>query len=191
MIFLYIHFSFLSRCRIMDSEMESAYYNEVLKLLNSQQGLSVWTICTLASFLLPISKPVIPNILMDKLLRIIPQCEINNMALILFGLNRMKKPWIRQMYSQVLQLQTALHQNMNTQLHKVTTIDPLVQMIQVLYLKSERRELVLLDNIMDTLSTLTHTLSKRHFRNIVSLFSQVGTTFSSIKDISKHFRVCM
>lgn len=166
-------FRFLNRCRIMDSEMESAYYNEVIKLLNSQQGLSVWTICTLTSFLLPISKPVIPNVLLDKLLRIIPQCEINNLALILFGLNRMKKPWIRQMYSQVLQLQTALHQNLNTQLHKVTAIDPLIQMIQVLYLKSERRELVLLDNIMETLGTLTHTLSMRHFRNIVSLFSQL------------------
>lgn len=166
-------FRFLNRSRMMDPALESAYYNEVIKLLDSQQGISIWTICTLSSFLLPVSKPVIPDILMNKLLRIIPQCDINNLALILFGLNRMKKPWVRQMYSQVLQLQTALHQNMNNQLHKVTTIDPLIQMVQVLYIKSEKKELVLLENIMAMLDTLTHTLTPRHFRNIVSLFSQL------------------
>ncbi|XP_029636426.1 FAST kinase domain-containing protein 1, mitochondrial [Octopus sinensis] len=164
-------FRFVNRNQI--SHQDSFLFQEILNLLNSQQGLSVWTISTLSSFLLPQCKPVIPELLMNKLLAIIPQSGINDVALILSGINKMKRPWVRQMYQQVLQLQTALYQNVEGRLDEVQNIDVLIQMIQVLYVKNEIKETVLLENLMKRITDFMDSLNLKQFRYILNLLFQV------------------
>ncbi|GAB1602401.1 FAST kinase domain-containing protein 1, mitochondrial-like [Argonauta hians] len=164
-------FRFLNRSHI--NHQDKFLFQEILNLLNSQQGLSVWTVSTLSSFLLPQCKPVIPDILMSKLLNIIPQSDINNIALILIGINKMRRPWVRQMYQQVLQLQTLLYQNVEGRLHEVHNIEVIIQMLQVLYVKNEMKEIVLLENLMNKLTEFMDDLTLKQFRYICILFNQI------------------
>ncbi|KAL5022338.1 hypothetical protein ScPMuIL_001493 [Solemya velum] len=151
----------------------SQFQTELLRLLSTQQGVSIWCVSSLAMYLLPNSHLVIPQVLMDKLQAIIPQCDLTNLTKILVGLNLMHRPWVRQMHSQLLDLHTLLYRNIGAKLKNIGNLFTLCQTIEELYLKIHMKEPAVINQLMNQLPEFTKDLSERQFNRIISIFRRL------------------
>ena len=79
----------------------SVFYERLLKLVEVQQGVRIYVMSLIAQYILPNVKDAVPQCLMDRLMVIIPQCDLPAIKNILTGLNQMKRPWERQLHHQV------------------------------------------------------------------------------------------
>ena len=86
-------------------EYDSAFNHQLcevlLKLLDRRQGYDPTFVVVVAQFILPNVRTIVPAILMDCLVNVIPRCNLSLMLLILSGLDRMKGPWSRSLHNQV------------------------------------------------------------------------------------------
>lgn len=151
----------------------SQFQTELLRLLSTQQGVSIWCVSSLAMYLLPNSHLVIPQVLMERLMAVIPQCDLANLTKILAGLNLMHRPWIRQMHSQLLDLHTLLYRNIGTKLKNIGNIFTLCQTIDELYLKIHIKEPAVIHQLMIQMPVFTKDLSDRQFNRILSIFRRM------------------
>ncbi|XP_041376101.1 FAST kinase domain-containing protein 1, mitochondrial-like [Gigantopelta aegis] len=158
--------------RINDNEeFHSEFFERLLKLVEVQQGVRIYVVSLVAQYILPNVKLAVPQSLMDRLAVVIPQCDLPAIKNILNGLNHMKRPWDRQLHHQILELRTALQRNMLQQIETVMSLERLIHQINIFYLKNMRKDLQLLERMMQEMPRLTESLTPVEFSEVVQLLN--------------------
>ncbi|KAL8559753.1 hypothetical protein ACOMHN_002286 [Nucella lapillus] len=158
-------------------DFDAAFNHQIceilLRLLDRRQGYDPTFVVVVAQFILPNIRTVIPAILMDCVMNIIPRCSLSLMLLILNGLDKMKGSWSRSLHNQVLEIRTQIQQNIGEQIEKATHASQLAELIRGLHVKAQNRDFVLLDRIMDQYPRLTKSMSRHDYLKTLQVFKSM------------------
>lgn len=148
-------------------------YTAIFQQLHQQQGIHVWSISNLSTFLLRHVDTVIPERLYERLMVVIPQCDLTELQAIMTGLTKIRRPRIRTLQSQVQNLQSLLHQNISKQVDKINSLDMLHQMIVSLCLRLDTKDVNLLNALMDNYPKFTKNLNQGGFIKTLNILNQL------------------
>ncbi|XP_076470468.1 uncharacterized protein LOC143300581 [Babylonia areolata] len=159
-------------------DYDAAFNHQVceilLRLLNRRQGYDPTFVVVVAQFILPNIRTIMPAILLDCLMNVIPRCNMSLMLLILNGVEKMKGSWSRSLHNQVLEIRSQIQQNIGAQIENAIHASQLAELIIGLHVKSQSRDFVLLDRIMDHYPKLTKNLSRHDYIKTVQAFKRIS-----------------
>ncbi|XP_025116000.1 FAST kinase domain-containing protein 1, mitochondrial-like isoform X2 [Pomacea canaliculata] len=146
----------------------------LLKLLSSRQRFDSTFVIITACFVLPTVRTLIPNMLMECLSTILPRCNLSHTLLILSGLEKMKGPWLRSLHNQVLEIRANIQENILGKIESATQANQLAHLIKCLHIKSQKKDFMLLDQIMSYYPRLTKAMTHHDYLKTVQAFKYLS-----------------
>ncbi|KAK7115473.1 FAST kinase domain-containing protein 1, mitochondrial-like [Littorina saxatilis] len=146
----------------------------LLKLLDRRQGYDPTFVVVVSQFVLPNVRTIVPAVLLECLLNVIPRCSLSLMLLVLNGMQKMKGPWSRSLHNQILEIRTRIQQNAGELIENAVHANQLAQLVKGLHIKSQNRDFLLLDRMMDHYPKLTKTMSRQDYLKTVHIFKRLS-----------------
>lgn len=121
---------------------------KLVALFKKESSVSVWFASILAKYLLPRTHLIIPDFLFYTLLRVIPQCALYDLRFISQGLMRISRPRNATLHRQILNIQSAIHDNILNRINSKISMSNLFNCVYILCLQQNMKDPMLLDSVM-------------------------------------------
>nr|KAG5709046.1 hypothetical protein BaRGS_004685 [Batillaria attramentaria] len=145
----------------------------LLKVLNHRQRFDVAFVVVSSQYILPNVSTVVPTILMECLLNVIPRCGLSLTLLVLHALEKMKGPWSRTLHNQIMEIRASIQASIGEKIENTTQARELATLIKGLHFKSQQKDFALLDRMMGHFPKLTKTMSRHDYLKTVHVFRRL------------------
>ena len=172
----------LMRRRFLDPKLEAEFIEKLVAHLDSQHGIQLYTISSLANFMLPSSYAAVPQSFLDKLLTAIPHMQVRELYRLAHGINSVRQPMTGCLRHQLSLILSCLHTTLIDKLDNIETFDYLCQLTLGLVIYCRSRDPTLTDRLMGIYPQYTKDLTESGVLRVAQMFQSISYYLPEVYD---------